>query len=73
MTVSVPSLGSKSAIRPARLQRHRHLALESFSSIYEVGLGERLGGFAFLDREIERDVVGELGMDDGRAARRAWS
>ena len=52
----------------ARLQRHRHLALESELLLdHEVGLGERLGGLALLDREIESDVVGELGMDGGRA------
>ena len=62
MTVSEPSPGLKSAIRPRASKRHRHLPLEAQLLLDdEIGLGEGLGRLALLDGEIEGDVVAELG------------
>ena len=50
----------------SRLQRQRQLPLEPQLFLDDqIGLGEGLGGLALLHREIERQVVAQLGVDRG--------
>ena len=54
----------------ARLQRHRHLALEAKLLLDDdIGFGKGFGRLTLLEGKIERDIVAELGMDDRRAGR----
>ena len=55
---------------PARLERHRHLALEPQLFLDDdVSFRKSPGWFALFECKIECDIVTELGMDHRRALR----